>query len=296
MPKRLTKMTDPTRHRLWAELRGDSRLESLRFGALGWVPRKAERVVGVQDKFALCVLRVGSAGTFWDEVAGATRRVRGPGVFFVRPGGGQDYGPAADADRWQEFYWIVEGERPREWLRAGWWDERACFWPVSAALAAEAWELFCAASRALEQRDGRALDRAKLALERWLAEGPWVAAAKDSRAGESSIAGVVEAWRRDLARPWSLRECAKGAGMSYTRFRARFAEEIGRSPHAHLTRLRLELARRWLRATEEPVKAIAVRCGFSRVEPFIRAFAKAHGETPARWRAAQAANSKKARL
>ena len=96
-------MTNPTRHRLWAELAEDSRLTSLRFGTLGWVPRKAERVVGVQDKFAVCVLRAGSAGTFWDEETGETRRVSGPGVFFVSPGGRQDYGAEQAKDRWEEF-------------------------------------------------------------------------------------------------------------------------------------------------------------------------------------------------
>ncbi len=87
MPKALTKVTDPARHRLWAELADDSRLASLRFGTLGWVARKAERVQGVQDKFAVCVLAAGATGTFWDEASGETRVVRGPGVFFVSPGG-----------------------------------------------------------------------------------------------------------------------------------------------------------------------------------------------------------------
>jgi AraC-like DNA-binding protein len=291
VPKKLTKVTglSPGRHRLWAELRGDSPIESLRFGTLGWVPRKAERVVGVQDKFAVCVLCAGTAGTFRDEASGETRRVRGPGVWFVRPGGVQDYGPDSEKDCWEEFYWIVEGERASEWLKAGWWDRQARFWPVAAEVAAEAWEVFCAGCEALDRREVRALDRAKLALERWLSEGVWAAARGEAAAtAESPVARVVEEWRRDLARDWSLRDCARKAGMSYTRFRARFVQEQGRAPHAHLTRLRLELARRWLRSTEEPVKAVALRCGFSRVEPFIRAFAKEHGRTPGRWREEQA--------
>ncbi len=283
---------DPGHHRLWAELRGDSRLESLRIAALGWVPRKVERVTGVQERFSLCVLRAGSAGTYREAGESAPRRVRGPGVFFVWPGGRQDYGPAARADRWEEFYFTVEGERAAEWLKAGWWGGEARFWPVEEAAVDEAWRLFQAGCEALERRDGRALDRLKLALERWLAEGPWAAAASGPRPGDTRVGRVVEAWRRDLARAWSLRESARAAGMSYTRFRARFVEELGRSPHAHLTRLRLELARRWLRATEEPVKAVAQRCGFPRVETFIRAFAKAHGAPPARWRAEQAAKRK----
>lgn len=289
MPKKLTKMTDPARHRLWAELAEDSRLGSLRFGTLGWVPRKVERISGVQDKWAVCVLRPGSAGTFRETGAEVGRRVRGPGMFFVSPGVGHDYGPERPEDRWEEFYWIVEGARVNEWVGLGWWPRDAAFVPMAAERAREGWRLFREGASALERRDGRALDRAKLALERYLSEGPWrPEPGTEARRASSPVAGVVEAWRRDLGRDWSLRDCARTAGLSYTRFRARFAQEYGQGPHAHLLRLRLELARRWLRGTEEPVKAIAARCGFARVEVFIRAFARAHGATPGRWRRREA--------
>lgn len=288
--KKLTKMTEsePARHRLWAELAGDSRLESLRFGTLGWVPRKEERVQGVHDRFALCVLRPGSTGTLRERAGREAESVRGPGVFFVTPGQWQDYGPESSADQWEEFYWIVEGARAEEWRRLGWWPAEPHFWPTTRAREARLWAMFRAGGAALEARDARALERAKLALERCLSEGPWVGKVDDFRARESSVLRVAEAWRRDLARDWDLRAGAREAGLSYTRFRERFTKELGRSPHAHLTQLRMELARRWLSATREPIKAIALHCGYSSSEPFIRAFTKAHGTTPARWRAAQA--------
>ena len=280
-------MTDPARHSLWAELTEDSRLTSLRFGTLGWVRRKPERVIGVQDKFAACVLRAGSSGTFRDEATGELQRVRGPGVFFVTSGGVQDYGATDTADRWEEFYWIVEGSRVEEWADVGWWDRTARFWPVTPAYAEVGWKVFCAGAEALDERDATAINRSKLALERWLSDGPWTKA-RDLRKITSPLAKVVEEWRRDLGREWSMPESARRAGLSYTRFRARFVMEYDQAPYAHLQRLRLELARRWLRGTQEPVKAVALRCGFSRVEPFIRAFAKFHGTTPAKWRDEQA--------
>ncbi len=291
MPKALMKMTDPARHNLRAELTEDSRLTSLRFGTLGWVRRKPDRVTGVQDKFAACVLRAGSEGTFRDEATGELQRVRGPGVFFVTPGGTQDYGAAAAGDHWEEFYWIVEGARVEEWTCVDWWDRTARFWPVAPAYAEAGWAVFCAGAGALDARDTTAINRAKLALERWLSDGPWTQVHPSPKPA-SPLAAVVEEWRRDLGRTWSLPESARHAGLSYTRFRARFVAEYGRAPYAHLQRLRLELARRWLRGTQEPVKAIAMRCGFSRAEPFIRAFAKAHGTTPAKWRKKQATASR----
>jgi len=294
MTKALTKMTDPTRHRLWAELTEDSRLTSLRFGTLGWVCHKPERITGVQDKFAVCVLRTGSTGTFRDESSGELLRVRGPGVFFVTPGGVQDYGATGTRDRWEEFYWIVEGVRVEEWTRVDWWDRVARYWPVTPAYAEAGWDTFVAGAEALDARDTTALNRAKLALERWLADGPWTQA-RPSTKPASPLAAVVEEWRRDLARAWSLPDSARRAGLSYTRFRARFVTDYGHAPYEYLQRLRLELARRWLRGTNEPVKAIAVRCGFSRTEPFIRAFAKAVGTTPAKWREQQAISARNER-
>lgn len=294
MTKALTKMTDPTRHTLRAELTEDSRLTSLRFGTLGWVRRKPERVTGVQDKFAVCVLRAGSAGTFRDESTGERQRVLGPGVFFVTPGGPQDYGAADTRDRWEEFYWIVEGARVEEWTRIDWWDRSAHFWPVTPSYAQAGWDAFAAGAEALDARDATALNRAKLALERWLSEGPWTHARPADKPA-SPLAAVVEEWRRDLGRAWSLSDSARRAGLSYTRFRARFVTDYGHAPYEYLQHLRLELARRWLRGTNEPVKAIAVRCGFSRSEPFIRAFAKATGSTPAKWREKQASAARNGR-
>lgn len=281
-------MIAPWRHRLWAELAGDSLLESLRLATVGWVPRKPERVRGIQDRFAVSVLCAGSAGTFRDE-SGEMRVVKGPGVFFVHPGCERDYGVENGGGPWEEIYWIVEGDRVEEWMRLGWWPTADRFWPVSRNYAGEARRVFRESCEALERRDTRALDRVKLALERWLSEGVWTEAARLPAVPESPVARVVEEWRRDPVRDWSPPRCARDAGMSYSRFRSRFVKENGRSPYAYLLQLRMELARRWLRSTDEPIKAVAARCGFSRVEPFIRAFAKKHGHTPSRWRAAQAA-------
>ncbi len=282
MPKQLTKMTDPARHRLWAELAGDSAVESLRLAALGWVPRKRERVRGPTPRHAFCLLARGS-GSFLETGGDAPETVRGPGVFFTSPEMRHDYGPARDGERWEEYYWIIEGARVAEWRAAGWWPEDARFQPLEAAVAKALVALFRATAAALERRDGRALDTAKLALERWLCAH---AAPREPKAGHAAdpLGSVVERWRREPQRAWSLRECAAQAGLSYTRFRARFAEIYGTSPYDYLLRLRLELAAGWLRATDEPVKSIALRCGFNGVESFVRAFARAHGASPGRWR------------
>lgn len=275
-------MPDIARHRLWAELVGDSGLDSLHFATLGWVPRKCERVVGPTPRHAFCLLARGR-GSFREAGETTPRPVRGPGVFFTSHDMRHDYGPDRPADLWEEYYWIVEGARVDEWRRAGWWPAWEHFAPIDASAAAGLVALFREASAALERRERRALDAAKLGLERWLCDHA-AAYAETAPAAPSPLAAVIELWRREPQRAWSLREAAAQAGLSYTRFRARFVVEHGTSPYDYLLQLRLELAMRWLHGTEEPVKSVALRSGFGTVESFVRAFGRAKGLSPGRWR------------
>ena len=275
-------MPDPSRHQLWAELAGDSALDSLHFATLGWVPRKRERVIGPTPRHAFCLLARGR-GSFREAGETTPHPVRGPGVFFTSHDMRHDYGPENPGDLWEEYYWIVEGARVDEWRRAGWWPAVEHFQPITAAAARELTARFREASSALERRDRRALDSAKLALERWLCDHAAVHASGEPPA-ISPLAATIETWRREPQRAWSLREAATQAGLSYTRFRARFVEEHGTSPYDYLLQLRLELAMRWLHTTDEPVKSIALRCGYGSVESFVRAFSHAKGTSPGRWR------------
>ncbi|HEX8371858.1 MAG TPA: AraC family transcriptional regulator [Chthoniobacterales bacterium] len=282
MPKELIKLPDASKHRLWAELGGDSAIESLCIAALGWVPRKQERVVGPTPRYAFCLLARGK-GSFLDFGSDAPRPINGPGIFFTSYEMRHDYGPDCSNDGWEEYYWIIEGARVAEWQAAGWWPRQARFRSVNGATVRELITLFKATTVALEQRDRPALDAAKLSFERWLcANAEPIISSHPSP--PSPLIGIVEKWRREPQRAWSLREGAAQAGVSYTRFRASFVEEYGTSPYDYLVRLRLELATGWLRGTDEPVKSIASHCGFNSVEPFVRAFGRVYGTSPARWR------------
>ncbi|WP_169794846.1 AraC family transcriptional regulator [Ruegeria profundi] len=55
-----------------------------------------------------------------------------------------------------------------------------------------------------------------------------------------------------------------------------------------LLRQRLETSRRLLETTNSPIGAIAVECGFASPQTFSRAFSKAFGETPSKFRATSA--------
>lgn len=72
--------------------------------------------------------------------------------------------------------------------------------------------------------------------------------------------------------------------MSRATLARRFAELVGETPLAYLTRWRMDLAARRLRETTEPVGAIARGVGYSSEFAFSRAFSRVRGHPPGRYR------------
>lgn len=94
-----------------------------------------------------------------------------------------------------------------------------------------------------------------------------------------------DAWlRQRVAQPPSVKTMAQQVGLSLTHFSHRFREVFGVSPGRHLHRLRLQEAMRLLRETDLPIKAVAQHLGYPNLPNFYRAFRKAAGTTPARYR------------
>lgn len=274
--KELTNLSAGDQPRQWAEVTSDTPFDGIRISALGWLPRKQERITFRRRTYGLCVLVRGS-GTFRVPGAEEALHVRAPAVLFTAVGDPCDYGPEKGS-RWDEFFWSLNGPRVDEWKRLGWWPERPEVRELDAAGLSELWELFSEGRRIMEGGAGRALDGHKLNVERWLC------AQAGQRHAPPFLGGVVEAWRKNPEKHWSLREAAARAGRGYTQFRVAFREHFGTSPYDYLMRLRLELAASWLRGTDQSVKAIGLRCGFKHVETFSRAFARVYGTSPRAWR------------
>jgi AraC family transcriptional regulator len=71
---------------------------------------------------------------------------------------------------------------------------------------------------------------------------------------------------------------------SEAHFSRSFKRTLGESPHSFLTRRRLELAARYMLATDASLSDIALRCGFADQPHLCKHFRRAMGETPAAWR------------
>jgi len=109
----------------------------------------------------------------------------------------------------------------------------------------------------------------------------WLAGATDARLGKA-----LAAIHADPAKPWSVPDLARLSAMSRSAFADRFRRLVGQTPFDYLVDLRLDRAAAALRATGDPVGALARACGFASPAAFSRAFRGRFGQSPARWRAA----------
>jgi AraC-like DNA-binding protein len=86
------------------------------------------------------------------------------------------------------------------------------------------------------------------------------------------------------ARDWTVAALARAVGLSRPVFARRFTDKVGEPPLAYLRRLRLDLAARLLAEGDQPLPAIAAAVGYTSEFAFNRAFQRAHGVPPGRFR------------
>jgi len=87
--------------------------------------------------------------------------------------------------------------------------------------------------------------------------------------------------RSHASKPILVRDIAAEAGLSATRLHALFRQHYGQSPHAALTRYRVDLARWLLTRTNLPIAEIAARTGHADQSALTRRLRQALGSTPA---------------
>lgn len=98
------------------------------------------------------------------------------------------------------------------------------------------------------------------------------------------IRAAVEAIHADPGAGHRLASLAGVAGLSPRHFQRRFTAETGTPPAAYLEQARLEAAQRLLTAGDDPVEAVARRCGFGTAETMRRAFHRHARIAPSEYR------------
>jgi AraC-like DNA-binding protein len=109
-----------------------------------------------------------------------------------------------------------------------------------------------------------------------------------SRKTEGTATGAVREARDFLllhyAEPVTLDILAHRLSLSKYHLQKMFRRQVGQTPNEFLNDLRLNHAKEFLRATDEPVARIAEAVGFENASYFIRRFKRHEGVTPAVYR------------
>lgn len=118
------------------------------------------------------------------------------------------------------------------------------------------------------------------AIRHWLRTDPnaqsgWLGALQDPQVGRA-----LALIHRDPTHPWTVETLAGAVGISRSGLAARFADLVGEAPMSYLRQWRFEVARHWLRETDQTLAEIAEQLGYESEASFSRAFKKATGQTP----------------
>ncbi|WP_265563983.1 AraC family transcriptional regulator [Sphingomicrobium arenosum] len=98
------------------------------------------------------------------------------------------------------------------------------------------------------------------------------------------VGKTLSAIHADLAREIASDTLAAQVGVSRSVMMERFSKALGCGPTSYRNRLRLATAARALRTSDRPVSQIGFAAGYESEEGFSRAFKKAYGVSPSKYR------------
>jgi len=101
---------------------------------------------------------------------------------------------------------------------------------------------------------------------------------------EPFIGRALAALHASPARDWTLESLAREVALSRSALAERFTELVGQPPMQYLTSWRMQLAAGQLAGGADSVSSVAARVGYESEAAFSRAFKKATGVAPGRWR------------
>jgi AraC-like DNA-binding protein len=119
----------------------------------------------------------------------------------------------------------------------------------------------------------------------WLEAQPVGAAGWFGALRDPAIAKALALIHEQPQAPWSVEGLARRVAQSRATFARRFAELVGETPVAYLTRWRMCLAAKLLSESDLSLDEIASRAGYETAAAFSKAFRRSHGRPPARFRA-----------
>jgi AraC-like DNA-binding protein len=113
----------------------------------------------------------------------------------------------------------------------------------------------------------------------------WLAGLRDPH-----VARALALLHRDLSRSWTVDELGREVGLSRSALAERFTDLIGAPPIQYLFKWRMQVAAQELGERSASLAEVARTVGYESEAAFSRAFKKAYGTAPARWRRSRAGN------
>ena len=205
-----------------------------------------------------------------------------PAVFWHRPGGHYDYG-ACDGAGWFHHWLTFRGDRAQRILEKG-LDPLSPSGYVFVEDPVEVGRLFERLTGLIHQRSLASHARAVGQMEELLA----VLAENRSHpeADEAFRQGVKGLCRSIQAQPQvpvDFEAEAQRMNLSYSHFRRRFKQFVGRSPHDYLLTARMYRAAQLI-SLRWPIKEVAAAAGYEDPGQFSRMFRRLMGMSPQRYR------------
>ena len=108
----------------------------------------------------------------------------------------------------------------------------------------------------------------------------WLAGLRDGPVGRA-----LALMHAEPAHAWTTDELAARVAMSRSAFAERFSQLVGMPPISYLTGWRMQVAASRLRETHRTIAQVAAELGYESEASFTRAFKRAQGVSPGRYRA-----------
>jgi AraC-like DNA-binding protein len=100
---------------------------------------------------------------------------------------------------------------------------------------------------------------------------------------DTHLAPALRQMHRQLARPWTMAQLARNAGLSRSAFFERFSRTVGQTPMEYLLAWRMAVAKDLLRRDDAELAEVAERVGYGSASTFSTAFSRHVGQSPGRY-------------
>ncbi|MEH6490405.1 AraC family transcriptional regulator [Hyphomonas oceanitis] len=98
--------------------------------------------------------------------------------------------------------------------------------------------------------------------------------------GDPGLASVLRRIHADVARPWTVAELAREAGLSRSIFSERFLNKVGVPPIEYVIGWRMALAKDYLQRGDMPLEQVASAVGYQSASALSTAFRRRVGQSP----------------